>query len=137
VTKFLPSFDLANLTPSLNVTNLRPSFDATKFLAFSHGGQSGLLEGLDFSGDQVSASLVASVSAESRGLAMEAVSWVDGLSDHDTRTLLLKSGAVLIGLAMAVNAYCEMGLDAAVWPLVWAVYYILDLANTRLDKTRA
>ncbi len=81
-------------------------------------------------------SAAAMASAECEAVAVALVRWVDRLPGRDTRGVLLKTGAVLIGLATAAAAYQDAGLDAAALPLIWAAYYLFEVVNALIDKTQ-
>ncbi len=64
---------------------------------------------------------------QARQLAHRVFSWA---RDVDHRTLLLKSGMVIVALAAAVEAYDRAGFRGAVIPLLWVLLYVLDFANS-------
>ena len=80
--------------------------------------------------EQLAAAAQASEVAERVG------GWARRLPDRDTRAVVAKTSAVILGLLTAAAAYEEAGLHVAIYPLLWAVFYVIDLANSLVDRAQ-
>jgi hypothetical protein len=72
--------------------------------------------------------------AASEQVASRAVRWVDALPDQDSRAVIVKAGAVVLGLAAVITMYEHAGIETVA--LLWTLYYVLDFVNSLVDRAQ-